>query len=266
MPAIQLARLKIQVSDLVTCFDNPSQFKRRLYNLFEFYADHSYHPGQVGSPAPLLNVYHIPQPVLKEVIKQLSPFIKNDRESALKLVDTLWGEPNLEFRETAIRILEEIDPEPADDIVQRVEKWLQPSTEQRLVQAVFAIGLARIRQEKSELYLKLVKDWLRAQDVFHKKMGLNGIHEIVNDLSYENIPLLFRTIEPLIYSGASVLRPDLLEVVHRLARRSPSETAAFLKQTLVVKTQNLNAAWIIRHSLDEFPLDLQLGLKAALRE
>jgi hypothetical protein len=266
MPAIQLARLKIQVSELTTCFDNPREFKRRMHNLFEFYADRSYHPGQLGSPAPLLNVYHIPQPVQKEVVRQLSPFINTNRQAALNLVDMLWEEPNLEFRYTAIRILGEIDPVPEEDIVQRVESWLRPTTELRLIQAIFANGMARIRQENIDLYLSLIKGWLRAQDVFHKKMGLKAIRELVDDLSYENIPFLIRTVEPLIYSGANVLRPDLLEVIRSFAKRSPSETAAFLKQTLVVKTQNLNSAWIIRHSLEEFPLDLQPGLKTALRE
>jgi len=45
---------------------------------------------KIGSPAPLLNVYHIPQPVQKEVIRQLSPFINTNRQATLNLVDMLW--------------------------------------------------------------------------------------------------------------------------------------------------------------------------------
>lgn len=266
MPAIQLARLKIQVSELASFFNSPIEFKRKLHNLFEFYADRSYHPGQAGSPAPLLNVYHIPQPVLREVVRQLSLYINNDRQKALDLMDVMWDEPNLEFRYVAIGILGQVDPEPSEDIVQRVERWLQPTTEARLIQAIFATGLARVRQDDIDLYLKLIKDWLRAPDIFRQQVGLKGIRELVDDPSYENIPLQYRNLEPLIHSGSRVLRPDLLDVVRSLARRSPQETAGFLKQTLAVYTQNINSAWIIRHSLDAFPADLQSGLMKALRE
>ena len=39
MPAIQLARLKIQVTDLLTHFSDPTNFVTELHTLLDFYAD-----------------------------------------------------------------------------------------------------------------------------------------------------------------------------------------------------------------------------------
>ena len=52
MPAIQLARLKIQITELLTNFDRPVDFLRELHTLFGFYADRTRRPGQSGKPKP----------------------------------------------------------------------------------------------------------------------------------------------------------------------------------------------------------------------
>ena len=50
MPAIQLARLKIQISELLRFFDSPPDFIRELHAIYEFYADRTKRPGQSGKP------------------------------------------------------------------------------------------------------------------------------------------------------------------------------------------------------------------------
>jgi hypothetical protein len=54
-------------------------------------------------------------------------------------------------------------------------------------------------------------------------------------------------------------------VMAALARRSPSETAHFLRQNLA-SPQGLDTAWLIRKLLPEFPQEARARLRETLRE
>ena len=54
MPAIQLARLKIQVTELLKYFSVPKDFLRELHAMLDFYADRTRRSGQSGKPRPLI--------------------------------------------------------------------------------------------------------------------------------------------------------------------------------------------------------------------
>ena len=56
MPAIQPARLKKQVTELVPKINQPSVFVRELHTLLNLYSDHTQRPGQAGVPLPLLEL------------------------------------------------------------------------------------------------------------------------------------------------------------------------------------------------------------------
>jgi hypothetical protein len=81
-----------------------------------------------------------------------------------------------------------------------------------------------------------------------------------------NLPTLYQQITPLMRSAPASLRPDLLDILHRLAELSPRETAYFLRQNLAIQQDNPGTAWLARNSLEYFPDDIQAGLRAALRE
>src|SRR3989304_215281 len=98
MPAIQLARLKIQSAQLSEDFVRPDKFVRGLRDLLELYADRTRRSGQFGEPAPLLPAFKVPAPVLRQVLKDLAPMATGDPQGGLALCEALWAEPFLEFR------------------------------------------------------------------------------------------------------------------------------------------------------------------------
>jgi hypothetical protein len=266
MPAIQPARLKIQTAELAESFPVPARFLRSLHDLLGYYSDRAYRPGQTGEPPPLLKAYNVPPPVLREILKALVPSIQQDRSGALDLCRHLWDEPNYEFRHLAISVLGQVFPEPPDDLLVLVEAWANPKTELRLINAIFNTGLGQVRSSFPELYLQRVGRWLVSQELFRQQLGLQALLPLLADLDFDNLPVIFRMLAPLVRSAPLQLRPDLLEIIQQLARRSPKEAAFFLRQNLSVKTDNPGTAWLARKSLDSFPIDIQANLRAALRE
>jgi hypothetical protein len=87
---------------------------------------------------------------------------------------------------------------------------------------------------------------------------------MVVDLNYENLPLLYRIVHPFTLTAPQELRLDLLELLRALTRRSPQETAYFLRQNLS-HPDSMDTAWLIRQIVDEFPDDLQGNLRNAVR-
>ena len=266
MPAIQLPRLKIQAAKLAEQFADPVVFCRSLHNLLDYYAGRAYRPGQTGDPPPLMATYHVPPPVLREVIKDLTPFTLSAPEAALALSDALWSEPYLEFRLLAVSLLGLISPHPPDPVILRVRAWAKPRTEARLTRALINTGLTQIRREHPVHYLQLAETWLASPELFSQQLGLQALVPLLDLQEFQDIPHIIKMLTPLIRTAPSPLRPDLIDVITGLAKRSPQETAYFLRQNLAVKSDNPVTAWLIRQSLHSFPAEIQTSLRIALHE
>ncbi len=105
MPAIQLARLKIQVTELLTHFQEPLDFLREFHSMLDFYADRTRRSGQSGKPKPLIRAYNVPRQVMRRIASDITPLVIADPENALLLADQLWGDGWYESRLLAIEIL-----------------------------------------------------------------------------------------------------------------------------------------------------------------
>ena len=266
MPAIQPARLKIQAAQLAEKFTDPPAFSLRLNELIEFYADRTYRPGQDSDPQPLLKAFNVPTPVLRQVSKELSKPSAANREAALALCDALWLKPVLEFRLLAAMILGQVAVQPMEDILGRVNAWAIPSTESRLIQALIADGLISVRLDWPDQYLHQIEIWLSSGKLFYSQLGLQALLPLLEMVEFDNLPAGMRMITPLVRAAPQSLRPDLLQVIQRLAARSPKETAFFLRQNLIIKEDNPGTAWLTRQSLAYFPADTRAVLRAALKE
>lgn len=265
MPAIQVARLKIQCAQLAERFSEPPVFTHDLHELLDFYADRTYRPGQAGKPPPLIKSYNVPPPVMRQLLKELIPLANADSKAALTLCDRLWLEPYLEFRLLAASLLGQVSPHPSEDILDRVCNWSGPKTEDRLLQALITTGLARVRRETPDQYLGQLEAWLFSGDILSQQLGLRALLPLVEDEDFENLPVIFQMLTLLVRSAPAALRPDLLEVLRNLAHRSPQEVAFFMRQNLAVP-EAPDTPWLIRQILPAFSLEMQAGLRRALRE
>jgi hypothetical protein len=266
MPAIQPAQLKIQAAELAQKSSHPEVFCKALHSFFEKYSDRTYRPGKIGQPQPLIRSYHVPQPVINGILRELVFLAQNDREAALTLIDTLWSEPYFEFRVLAASLLGQVIPRPTKSIMGRIQSWVKPKTDQRLVDVIINYGLERMRREQSDSYIQQIKLWLISVNVYEQRMGIKAISPLVADLEFEDFPMVYDLISPIIQNYSTQLRPDIMNVVEVLISRSSKETAYFLHQLVKTSKNDPNIAWIVRHSIEFFPQETQDILRGELKK
>ena len=265
MPAIQLARLKIQVTDLLAYFDDPAGFIAEFHSLLNFYADRTRRPGRSGRPKPLIQAYNVPRQIMRRIENDLTPLVDADSQGALVLSDQLWADPWYESRRLAISILGMISPEQPDLIVDHLQTWGKSCREDALLDALLDVGAAALRKENPDEFLKLVEYWLTSEDKISRKIGLRALPALILLPQFENLPTIYRILAPLLRDASSTLEVDLVRAIRALGERSPQETAFFLKQNLMAP-HKAGMTTIIRSSLTAFPSELATMLRAELRE
>jgi hypothetical protein len=191
--------------------------------------------------------------------------IADSQEEALMLADALWAESWLETCLLAIAILGKIQPAPPDRVLNRVEDWVGECSEGRLLNALLDTGITRVRLEQPDNFIKMVEGWLTASEMTSQQAGLRAVISMLQDSNFDNLPVLFRLISPLIEVASSDLSSDLIDVLKALARRSPQETAYFLRQVLSVSSTP-EVQFLVRQIIPEFETDIRIGLKAALHD
>jgi hypothetical protein len=162
-------------------------------------------------------------------------------------------------------LLGQIPPQPPDAIIARLQSWITTDLEFFLIEALLSNGVERLHREQPQVLLKMIEGWLGSTKTFPQQLGLRALLPLIQAPAFENLPVFFRLIQPLCQVAPAALRPDLLDVLAALARRSPQETAYFLRQTLMF-SDSPDTPWLIRQSLDQFPPELQASLRQAMRD
>lgn len=264
MPAIQPTKLKAQVLLLAEQFSQPQKFERELTELLDQYADHTHKPGHSGEPPPLLTTFNTPLPVLRQLWSVISPLVTEMPLAALDLCDLLWLQPYLEHRYLAADILGQLPLDLKDEVIIRVQTWINHDLETRLVDVLLNRGLRRLCNEISQTILDLADQWLQDSAQLYNKLGLGLLIVVTSDPAFDNLPAIFRLITPYLRNAPQALRPDIILLLKTLIHRSPAETAFHLNLSLK-STNNLDSAWLLRQVVAEFPLDQQSELRKMAR-
>jgi hypothetical protein len=264
MPAIQPARLKRQVADLVALYGLPTAFVRQLHSVLDLYSDHTQRQGQAGIPSPLMESYNTPPPVMRQIWHELNKTIRPHPNAALHLSDALWAEPNVDLQLLAARLLGQLPLVPPEPVVDRLQSWVHSDPDKRLLDGLLEFGLVRFQRDAPDQLLELIASWLSSNDLPAQHAGLRALLPLVIDPGSPHLPVVFRLITPFTRVAPSRLRPDIVAVLVALSRCSPSETAYMLRLNLTTP-DNPDTPWLIRQVLDEFPAETQAGLRAAMK-
>jgi hypothetical protein len=265
MPAIQLARLKQQAAQIASAYAEPQTFLRALHHLLNFYANRSRRFGQSGEPNPLLPAYNVPTPVLRQIVLELTPYVAEDPPAGLALCDLLWSQETLECRSLAASLIGAIPLQPPNAVLERLQTWTATESNDKLLTTLFKQGFSRLLTETQELYLKQATDWLSSPRLHNQMLGLRAMNFLLNEPSFENLPLVFKYLTPLVRVAPKPLRPYLISVLSALVKRSPQETAFFLRQNLRTP-KSVDTSWLIRQIWKEFPVPIQDSLREDIRE
>jgi hypothetical protein len=263
MPAVQLARLKIEIASLLEKATRPAEFLRGVYDLFDFYADRVYRPGQTVQPASRFPLFHVPPLIVQQLQLGLRPFCRANQAAALELFDALWRADYLEPRLLGAFILGQVSPEPPQPVVQRLETAVQGKEDIGLLESLLTDSSTRLRLEATRFWLHTLETWLDSPSLELKKAGLLALLPLVRDRSFENLPPVYNLTSSPLQDALPALQPALQDVLTALVQRSPRETLYYLKQILASSTQ-LNTARLIRRLLPLFSAEDQASLRQAL--
>jgi hypothetical protein len=263
MPAIDLARLKKQTTQLADLFDQPSAFLREHREILDYYVNRSLR-SQGVAPSSVLPTYRTPIVVLRQIETELGSVAEKQPFQALELADALWDEGWLETRLLAAFLLGRIPPQE-ERLLARLTAWTQAVRDPEVRAALLTTSLTRLRDETPDLFLVLVKEWLHPA---RQRMWTNGIQALIpliNSRDFDNLPPIFEVVEPIIKASPAALQFDLQELITALYKASPDETTYFIQQILKETKSPLLAVSLRRMSPD-LPLELQTSLREMLRK
>jgi hypothetical protein len=231
MTAINPARLKIQSAKVAESFLDSNQFINELHGLFTFYAARIRQTSL--SRAPLaLQAYQIPAPVIMTLELELSEIAKEHPEKSLELVDELWKEDWVEFRQLAVLLLGLIPINSKNEILRRIRSWVKTSPTEELRQQVIIKGLQGMMAEKPEKVLDMLKKMAASKDKKDLQGALYGLIPFVEDPDFENFPTVYKILSAILLPDDQILIKEISTIIRALQRRSDQETANFLVRQL----------------------------------
>ena len=265
MPAVDPARLRFQITNLIETFNDPPAFHRQLSDLFSFYANRTLRFGSSAQPEPNIPAYNLPHPVIRQLELDLKPLINADPQTALNLADELWDDPYFEVKQVAIFILGTVPVGTPEPIRQRIDEWLTPKLDRALSSYLLSTGTLNLQLSFPEAWETFVQSLLNQESPKMIALGLKALAEGVNNPSFTNMPAIFRLVSPFIREPQPEFMKDLAHLIESLIKNSPMETAYFLKQTLSVSDSPLTKR-LVKQNLSVLPENIRQELRLMLRK
>jgi hypothetical protein len=265
MTAVNPTRLRFQILGLMATFDTPVEFHHKLQGLFSLYANYALRFGENVPTRPLISMYHLPHPVMRQLALDLKPRVEEDPQAALAVADELWGDDYYEVRLTAIHILGALPLDDPQLVLERVQGWLTPDLDHALRSDLFTIGTRLLQEAFPEAWEALILSFLTQTEPKKVALGIQALSKGAKSPTFKNLPTLFRLASPFIRNPHSAYTRDLEDLVEAMAELSPNETAYFLKQILSVSTAP-ETARLVKNCLSAFPDEVQADLKSSLQK
>jgi hypothetical protein len=263
MPAINLSRLKTQAARLSEKFTEPEAFVRDLNELLDYYTNRTIRATQVAQRLSL-PTYLVPAPVFRQIQAELAPLAGTHPAEALALTDALWKAGSLESRLLAAFLLGNLPLAQSLPALVRLPNWLAQSTDKELRTALLTDALARLRKENPDVLFKLLEEWLKSPQKSLQVWGLQALIPILKDPDFENLPAVFRILEPAIRTAGPITQLELQTCLAALEQVSFTETLAFLRE-LISKDPDTLMLRTLRRILTGLSPELRSGLRETLR-
>lgn len=264
MPAVQLARLRIQTTQLAESFDDPTEFARRLDSLLELYGNRAYRPGTNVSHRSRLPAYNVPPLVMQQLELQLGMVGGADPIHCLNNIDKLWETQILEMCEIAVFLMGEVPIDYRQDVMDRLKRWCDPALDPVLLRFLFSTGGATIRTAEPNTWLAFAADFLITPDPQKVILGLQALEPFLAETRLDFLPRLFNMLEPLVKDPPAAVMPSLHDVLLQINGISPVETRSYLRKYLEADPSPALLR-LTRRLLPDLPANTQAALRPCLR-
>jgi len=264
MPAIPLQTLRRRLEELTLLQDDPALFKRGLERLLDQYSDRSYRPGETITVAAVSEQLLIPPVVLSEVDAFLTAWAAQQPHKALELCDLLWQGQTYPLRYMAARLLGTLSGIEREATLARLKHWAE-ETKADAQAWRFVLMVGEVLQTTAlETWLGLIQEWLSSNAPAQQRLALRAMESLAKERTYENLPLIYQWLTRYLREPKAEPNSELIALLHTLAKRSPAETAYFLRQIRSIVSP-LVARRIIRATLPAFSADYQQRLRDMLK-
>jgi hypothetical protein len=265
MTAVNPTRLRHQIQELIALFDTPIEFHQALRGLFGLHANYSLRFGESAIIRPLIPMYHLPHPVIRQLNFDLQPRIEANPAAALTLADELWTDAYYEIKQTAIFLIGALPSADPQEILDRFTDWLSPDLDQVLKADLLSTGTRSLQDIFPQAWEALVLSLLSKTEPAYNALGIQALVAGAKRPNFQNLPAVFRLASPFIRDPHSAYTRDLEDLIETLIQISPQETGFFLRQTLSVSISP-ETPRLIKSCLSAFPEEIQADLKAALNK
>ena len=246
MPAIDLARLKIQAARLAEKFGEPQAFLRALNELLGYYTNRTIRAAQIAQRLSL-PTYHTPRPVLRQIESELAVLAENQPDEAIALSEALWEAGSLESRLLAAYLLGNIPSDQAILALTRLPAWLNQSTDKEIRTALLNRCPGSAAPGKTGAFFSILEGWLGSSQSALQIWGLQALIPLLQDPQFENLPAVFRILRPAILAVDPATQLDFQACLAALERVSLTETTAFLREIIRGNPRTDDAADIQAH-------------------
>ena len=210
-------------------------------------------------------MYHLPHPVIRQLERDLNPYIIDAPQDALALADELWHNKYFEVKKLAIFILGSVTIEEPTPILSRLDEWLATGLDRTLTSDMLSTGTSRLIKSFPAKWEPFISSYLGDKDRKKRTIGIQALTESLKNPTFKNLPAVLRMVSPFIQDPDQVNEYELEDLIKTLARISPKETAYVLKQGLTV-SESPTTERLIKRCLSYFPKDVQQDLKSTLKQ
>jgi hypothetical protein len=263
MPAVNPTRMRFQVEALMAHYANPETFHLALTDLFELYANHALRFGDAVGIRPMIPIYHLPAPLIRQLEVDLERMVADDPQTALALADELWQDAYYEVKRVAITVLGLYPLEDPQPVLDRLDQWITSQLDLSLLPKIFSSGTRQLQTQYPEVWEEYLETFLQSEDPQRASVGFLGLAEGLNNPQFNNLPALFRLVGPHVREPQAQTLKSLTTLVRALANVSPTETGYFIKQVLSVALSP-ELKRLVKDSLSAFPPEVQEELKPFL--
>jgi hypothetical protein len=262
MTAINPARLKIQCVKLRESFQDPDKFIAGLHDLLTFYASRI-RQSSITHSSVKMPTYQVPSPVLRGLELELIEETYQFPEETLTLVDFLWKEDYLEFRQLAVILIGAIPTTSDKDILKRIQNWIKTPVED-LRRQIMTRGLQLLRMEEKYLVLDVLKNLAVSSDKKDRQAALFGLVPFAEDSEFYDLPKIYKVLGEILMTEETIFIKEITDLIRSLKKRSESETAYFLVRQLA-RASKPRVFRIIRQIIGDFNIESQEVLREGIK-
>ncbi len=261
MPAINLARLRLQAYELAGLIDDPAAFQAFLHSLLEEHSHRLLRRGRSMARRGALPAWDVPGILIRELEAAMLPAAQKNNGRILETASAVWIAGKLEEKQLAA-YLAGLSRKPGE-VRTLLLKWLEETDDPAVLQDLATHTAPPLRSMDTLLFRSDIRNWIESPKSPCRRFGWMALNEWAEEktsdslfAAFELLPAVFPETDP----EAMRLASDLLI---RLAEYRPQETQGWLSELTPKQLQQ--GRKYLRMTLPRLPEELGAVLRRLLQ-